>query len=47
MEPRVVMEEIVEKIPVYKLVPKETEVEFWVEICEDVLVSEGVRPVVK
>lgn len=47
MEPRVTMEEITEKIPVYNLVPKETKVPFTVQICEDVLVSEGVRPVVK
>lgn len=41
------MEEIIEEIPVYKLVPKETVVEYFVEVCEDVLESEGVRPVVK
>jgi len=47
MEPRVTTEEITEQIPVYKLVPKKTKVPFPVEICEEVLVSEGVRPVVK
>lgn len=47
MEPRVTVEEIIEKIPVYKLVPKVTKVPFNVEICEEVLESEGMRPVVK
>jgi hypothetical protein len=37
MQPRVITEEIIEKIPVYKLVPKESIVTFPVEICEEQL----------
>lgn len=47
MKPKIVLETIEEVIPVYKEVPQVTKVPVIVEVCEDVLESDGVRPVVK
>lgn len=47
MMPKIVLETIEEIIPVYKEVPVVTKVPVVIEECTDVLVEEGVRPVVK
>jgi hypothetical protein len=47
MRPRIVMEEIEEIVPVYKLVPEVTKTPIVITECSDVLVADGERPVVK